>query len=144
MLETKLDYERARTCLEQRSPQELADFILSLAHASNGIGAYVAAFALSDAPRAAAEVIASEITVLARGERDYDYRHRQSFEISARADRTIDAIERMLIARDPTTAAELLRRLLGCEPDILDHALEDDDAGRIFDRARELLERIGT
>lgn len=51
------ELERAREVLASRSAAELADFILSLAVASDGISEYVHAFVLSADTRAAADVL---------------------------------------------------------------------------------------
>jgi len=144
MLETKTDFERARASLEGRTPQELTQFILSLAGASNGIAAYVAAFALAADTKTAGEIIDDELAALSRGEREYDYRHRHSFEVSARADRTLQAIQTMIALKDPFVAAGLLRRFIALEESILGNCHEDDDAGKIFVRAREILKTLGT
>ena len=144
MLETKADFERARASLERHTPQELTEFILSLADASNGIAAYVSAFALAADTKSTSEIIDAEMAVLARGEREYDYRHRQSFEVSARADRTLHAIEKMIAPRDASVAARLLLRFIALEESILSNCYEDDGAGKTFVRARELLKVVST
>src|SRR5438046_3017990 len=79
--------ERARAAPEQPSRTELVDFILSLAHASDGVGQYVHAFALAGEPETAADLARSELLYLQSGERDYDQRHRQGSSFVDRADR---------------------------------------------------------
>ena len=50
--------------MEQRSPQVLAAFILTLIHEPNGIGSYVHAFTRADDLNAATEIVKGEIDCL--------------------------------------------------------------------------------
>jgi hypothetical protein len=139
-IQTKDQLEQARIALERRSPGELVAFILSLAQASNGIGDYVHAFAVADTPDASADLLRSELSFLQRGEREYDVRHRRSFEFVARVERLLDAIECILLPADPAAAFDLLAQFIESDEQIVDHCIEDDfGASEVFGRACELL-----
>lgn len=64
------ELEQARAALAGRPAAELADFILSLAFASDGISEYIHAFVLSADCKAVAEVLSGELEFLRNGERD--------------------------------------------------------------------------
>lgn len=55
VMHTPEQLEQARLALEQRGPQVLAAFILTLIHEPNGIGSYVHAFTRADDLNAASE-----------------------------------------------------------------------------------------
>jgi hypothetical protein len=71
------ELEQARAVLAGRPAAELADFILSLAVASDGISEYVHAFVLAADTKAAAEVLSRELGFLRNAERDRDHRYRK-------------------------------------------------------------------
>jgi hypothetical protein len=140
VIHTKEDSEQARCALEQRSPQVLAAFILSLVDASNGIGTRIHVFAAADDPKAAAGLLRQEIDYLIEGERDYDVRHRRGTEWVHRLDRALDAIETDLVPTDRRVAFDLLTSLVENETAIGEHCQDDDfGAAAAFQRAHELL-----
>ncbi len=91
MITTIEERERARRRLEQRSPETLAAFILTLIHEPHGVGAYFEAFIAADEPGHAVELIEAQIRALRRGETDYAWRHRRGEDFCARADLVLDA-----------------------------------------------------
>jgi hypothetical protein len=137
------EMERARLALASRPAAELADFILSLAFASDGISAYVHAFAIATDPGAAADVLRTELRFLQHGEQDSDYRYRKGAGHVARADRLLDAIERCFLPRDPNTGLRLLTAFLESQEQISQHCWDDDwETSQVFERARKMAERL--
>jgi hypothetical protein len=140
MINTRQELEQARTALLQRSPEALADFILSMAQMANGIGNYIHTFAVAHDPQHAASLIRAEIRTVREGERDYDYRHRQSSQIVERLERAVHSIENVLLPGDPRAAFEILTHLIERDEEIAAHCHEADfRASRAFEHACELL-----
>jgi hypothetical protein len=94
---------------------------------------------MTDDSDAATEVVRNEIDSLREGERDYDYRHRQSFMVVSRLRHVLDAIELALLPRKPALAVEMLTRLIERDVEISAHCLEDGfGAEQAFSRACDL------
>ena len=79
---------------------------------------------MTDDSDAATEVVRNEIDSLREGERDYDYRHRQSFMVVSRLGHILDAIELALLPRNPAAAVEVLMRLIESDAEISTHCFE--------------------
>lgn len=140
---TIAELEQARAVLAGRSAAELADFILSLAAASDGISEYVHAFVLAADTNAAAEVLSRELGLLRNAERDSDYRYRKGAGHVARADRWLDAIERCVLPRDPHTALQLLTAFIDSSEQISEHCWDDDfGEAQLFTRASTMAENL--
>lgn len=138
---TIAELEQARAVLAGRTSAELADFILSLAFASDGISEYVHAFALAADTNTAAEVLSRELGFLRNGERDSDYRYRKGAGHVARADRWLDAVERCVLPRDPQAALQLLTAFMESNEQISEHCWDDDfGASQLFTRASTMAE----
>lgn len=136
------ELEQARAVLASRTTVELADFILSLVFASDGISEYVHAFVLADS-KAAAEVLSSELGFLRNGERDSDYRYRKGAGHVARADRWLNAVERRVLPRDPQAALQLLTAFMESNEQISEHCWDDDfGASQLFVRAWTMVENL--
>lgn len=136
--------ERAKRRLDQRSPEALAAFILTLLHEPHGIGAYVEAFIFADEPGRAFELVEAQIRTLRRVETDYEWRHRRGDDFCAQADLVLEAIEHVVLPRDAAGALRLLERLYESEPAIVDGSLGDDDGpSRLFERAAGLFHTAG-
>lgn len=121
------ELEQARAALVGRPAAELADFILSLAFAADGISEYVRVFVLAEDGKAAAELLSSELEFLRDGERDRDYRYRKgaghveqisehcwdddfgSSQLSDRAWTMVEKLAATLPAEDVGPAIERLR-----------------------------------
>ena len=127
--------------LRQRSPQELANFIVSLlGGAPPGVRSYVEAFIAAAEPPRVATIIRREIGTLRLGEREYDVRHRRGAEIVARAGYTVASIERVVLPSDLALARQLLSELLEAEQQIGEQCYEDEfGAEELFARVRSLL-----
>lgn len=137
------DLEQARAVLASRTAAELADFILSLAFASDGISEYVHAFVLAADSKAAADVLSRELEFLRNGERDSDYRYRKGARHVARADRWLDAVERCVLPRDPQAAMQLLTAFVESNEQISDHCWDDDfGASQVFARAWTMVQNL--
>lgn len=134
--------EKARAVLAGRPAAELADFILSLAFACDGISEYVHAFVLAGS-KAAAEVLSSEFGFLRNGERDSDYRYRKGAEHVARANRWLDAVERCVSPCDPRVALQLLTAFIESNEQISAHCWDDDfGTSQLFTRAWTMAENL--
>lgn len=137
------EFEQARAVLASRTAAELADFILSLAFASDGISEYVHAFVLAADSKAAAEVLSRELEFLRNGERDSDYRYWKGAGHVARADRWLNAVERYVLPRHPQAAMQLLTAFMESNEQISDHCWDDDvGASQIFARAWTMVENL--
>lgn len=137
------ELEKARAVLAGRPAAELADFILSLAFASDGISEYVHAFALAADSKAAAEVMSRELGFLRNGERGSDYRYRKGAGHVARADRWLNAVERCVLPRDPQTALQLLTAFIQSREQISAHCWDDDfGESQLFDRAWTMADNL--
>lgn len=129
--------------LAGRPAAELADFILSLAVASDGISEYVHAFGLAADTKAAAEVLSRELGFLRNAERDRDYRYRKGAGHVARADRWLNAVERCVLPRDPQAALQLLTAFTQNNEQISEHCWDDDfGASQLFSRAWTMAENL--
>lgn len=139
------ELERAREVLASRPAAELADFILSLAVASDGISEYVHAFVLSADIKAAAELLSNELRFLRDGERERDYRYRKGAGHVARADRWLDALDRSVVPRDPQVAMQLLTEFMESGEEISEHCWDDDfGMSQLFTRAWAMVESLAT
>jgi hypothetical protein len=137
------ELEQARAVLAGRTAAELADFILSLAVASDGISEYVHAFVLAADTGAAAEALSRELGFLRNGERDIDYRYRKGARHVARADRWLNAVERCVLPRDPQAALQLLTTFTEGAEQISEHCWDDDfGASQLFTRAWTMVENL--
>lgn len=137
------ELEQARAVLVGRTTAELADFILSLAFASDGISEYVHAFVLAADSKAIAEVLSSELGFLCNGEPDNDYRCRKGAGHVARANRWLDAVERCVLPRDPQGALQLLTAFMESNEQISEHCWDDDfGASQLFVRAWTMVENL--
>lgn len=140
MVSTKEQLESLRCALERRTPQELAAFILTLIHVPNGVGSLIHAFAVIDDSNEATEIVKNEIVSLLAGERDYEYRHKQSSMIVSRLGHILDAIEIVLLPKNPTAAIEMLVQLIEGDANVAEQCFEDDfGAQQAFGRACDLL-----
>ena len=140
-MDTEEEVTGALAALQRRSPEELADFIVSLVcGAPLGVRSYVEAFIAAAEPSRVATVVRREISALRMGEREYEVRHRRSAEIVARAGYTLGAIERVVLPSHPALARKLLCELLDAEQQIAEQCYEDDfGAEELFTRVRRLL-----
>lgn len=137
------EWEQARAVLAGRPAAELADFILSLAVASDGISEYVHAFVLAADTKAAAEVLSRELGFLCKGERDRDYRYRKGARHVARADRWLNAVESCVLPRDAQAALQLLTAFAESNEQISEHCWDDDfGASQLFARAWTMAENL--
>lgn len=137
------EWEHARAVLAGRPATELADFILSLAVASDGISEYVHAFVLAADTKAAAAVLSRELGFLRNGERDSDYRYRKGAGHVARADRWLNAVERCVLPRDPSAALQLLTAFAESNEQISEHCWDDDfGASQLFTRVWTMAENL--
>lgn len=137
------ELEQARAALAGRPSAELADFILSLAFATDGISEYVHAFALAEDSKAAAELLSSELEFLRNGERDRDYRYRKGAGHVDRADRWLDAVERCVLSRDPKAALQLLAGFMESIEQISEHCWDDDSgSSQLSSRAWSMVEKL--
>ena len=135
------EMEQARVALAARPAAELADFILSLAFASDGISECVHAFALAADPKAAAGILGRELSFLREGEPSGDDQYHKGARHVARSDRFLDTIERCVLPRDPQTALHLLTAFVESTDQISDHCWDDDfGASQLFERAGKLAE----
>lgn len=140
---TIVELEQARAALAGRTVAELADFILSLASASDGISEYVHAFALAADTHVATEVLSRELRFLRNGERDSDYRYRKGAGHVDRADRWLDAIERCVLPRDPQAALQLLTAFIDSSEQISERCWDDDfGESQLFTRATTMVENL--
>lgn len=139
MISSIEERDRARQRLEQRSSEALAQFILTLIHAPHGIGAYVEAFIAADVPKRSIGIIEAQISVLRRGETDYEWRQRRGDDFTARAELVLDAIEHVVLPSDAAGAVRLLERFYECEREIVDGSFGDDiGLSQVFERAATL------
>lgn len=137
------ELEQARAALARRPAAELADFILSLAFAADGISEYVRVFVLAEDSKAAAELLSSELEFLRDGERDRDYRYRKGAGHVERADRWLDAVERCVLSRDPKAALQLLARFMDSIEQISEHCWDDDfGSSQLSARAWTMVEKL--
>lgn len=140
---TIAELEQARAELASRTAAELADFILSLAFAADGITEYVHAFVLAADTKAVTELLSSELEFLRSGERDSEYRYRQGAGHVARADRWLDAVERCVLPRDPQVALQLLTSFIESNEPIAEHCWDDDfGASEPFTRAATMADSL--
>ena len=140
-METEGELTSTLAALQRRSSEELAAFIVSLlCSAPPGVRSYVEAFIAAGEPDQVASIVRREISALRAGEHEYDVRHRRSAEIVARADYTLEAIERVVLPSDAALARKLLSELLDAEQQIVEQCYEDDfGAEELFARVRSLL-----
>lgn len=137
------ELEQARAVLASRTAAELADFVLSLAFASDGISEYIHAFVLAADSKAAAKVLSGELGFLRNGERDSDYRYRKGAGHVARADRWLNAVERCVLPRDPQAALQLLTAFMESNQQISEHCWDDDfGVSQLFSRAWTMAENL--
>jgi len=140
---TIAELEQARAVLVGRSATELADFILSLVSAADGISEYVHAFVLVADTKAATELLSSEMGFLRHGERDSDYRYRKGAGHVERADRWLNALERCVLPRDPQAALQLLTAFIESNEQIAEHCWDDDfGAEELFTRASTMADSL--
>lgn len=137
------ELEHARAVLASRPAAELADFILSLAFASDGISEYIRAFVLSADCSAVVEVLSGELEFLRNGERARDYRYRKGAGHVARADRWLDAVERCVLPSTPRAALQLLTAFMESHEQISGSCWDDDfGASQLFNRAWTMTEKL--
>lgn len=137
------ELEQAHAVLASRPAAELADFILSLAFASNGISEYIHAFVLSADCKAVVEVLSGELEFLRNGERDSDYRYRKGAGHVARADRWLDAVDRCVVPSTPQAALQLLTAFMESHEQISESCWDDDfGASQLFNRAWTMTEKL--
>lgn len=137
------ELEQARAVLSGRPAAELADFILSLAFASDGISEYVHAFVLSADGSAVVEVLRGELEFLRNGERGSDCRYQKGAGHVARADRWLDAVERCVLSSTSQAALQLLVAFMESHEQISESCWDDDfGASQLFNRARTIVEKL--
>jgi hypothetical protein len=129
----RTDVER----LACRGAEKLAEFIYTLAHDENGVGAYVRAFIAGDNLAEAQKLLDAEIDEIRKGVREYDYRHRRGDVHLQRVDHVLDLVELVILPADPTAAFEFVTRVLETDGEIAEHT-GDAWLQPTFDRACNL------
>jgi hypothetical protein len=136
VIHTTEQLERARLALEQRSPQVLTAFILTLIREPNGIGNYVHTFTGADDLNAATEIVKDEPTLFKKGDRDYDYRLGQGSMAVSRLGHTLNAIELILLPANPGRRPRDAPRVIEIDAEISGNSHEDGfGVAEAFDRA---------
>ena len=106
------------TRLAGRGAEQLARFILTLAHDDNGIGDYVANFLAADDLPGCVMRLERTLVRIRRGERTYDRRHALDEVWLRRLDHLLDAIELAVLPNDPRAAFRLLTQVFEADGDV--------------------------
>ncbi len=130
------------TRLAGRGAEQLARFILTLAHDDNGIGDYVANFLAADDLPGCVMRLERTLVRIRRGERTYDRRHALDEVWLRRLDHLLDAIELAVLPNDPRAAFRLLTQVFEADGDI-ENLLHEAWMKPTFERAVELFRQAG-
>ena len=126
-IETRADAVAALERLERRSPASLAAFILSLAQDGGPVGEQVRTFLVGDDLAASVASLEERIDALsvpaARGERG-----RVGEDVGRRLDYILEAIETLVLPRDPRAAFDLLVLLMQRDGDAMERCGDHHDA----------------
>jgi hypothetical protein len=137
-IETRADVTAALERLERRSPAALASFILSLAQHGGPIGDQVRTFLVGDDLAATVASLDERVAAL-RESPAVARRDRAGEDVGRRLDCILEAIETLVLPRDPQAAFELLIRLVQADGDAMERCGDHHDAvSSAFERAAGL------
>jgi hypothetical protein len=140
---TNRDLETAIARLSRRSPESLAAFITSLAQDSGPIGEQVRTFIVGDDLNEAMASIKERIDQL-RHLRDRSHRQHSGEVVGQRLDALLDAIQTLVLPRDPRGALELLLLLIERDADAMESCGDyHDSVQSAVDRAAGLIAKAG-
>ncbi len=129
--------------LARRSPQSLADFIVSLVHDNGPIGEHVRTFIVGDNLAKTVASLRARIDALRDQEPRY-HRHRDGAQVSERWDYILDAIETLVLPASPQHAFELLVLLIERHGDAIEQcAGYHDTVQTALERATDLMTHAG-
>jgi hypothetical protein len=126
-IETRADVAAAVERLERRSPAALAAFILSLAQEGGPVGEQVRTFIVGDDLAATVGSLEERVAAL-RDSPAADRRDRVGEDVGRRLDYILEAIETLVLPRDPRAAFELLVLLMQRDGDSMERCGEHHDA----------------
>ncbi len=134
------DVEHARERIHQRSPDSLADFILSLAHAPGPVGDQVRTFIVGDDVPETVAAIRERIASLALPT-DYAQRHAQGRQIGVSLELILDSSENLLLPADPAAAFSPLGAVFEADSMAMEHCGEHDwEVSSAYRRAAQLMQ----
>ena len=143
-IQTQQAFSEAVERLRKRDPASLAHFIATLALDSGPIGEQACTFIVGDAVAAASASVSERIGAFRRYEpHEYSYRHEFGAEMGQRLALIVDAIEALVIPRDPRGAFDLLVQVIESDGHAMEtcgeHACEVSCA---IERAIELINEV--
>ena len=124
-LETKEDFERARERLRRRDSESLVAFLMSLVGDSGPVGQQIRTFIIADDVAATTEAVRQRISRLSIPS-EYEHRHSRGREMAATLEFIVDAIERLVLPRDPKAAFELLVAMFEADKLAMENCGEHD------------------
>jgi hypothetical protein len=126
-IETRAEVAAAVERLERRSPAALAAFILSLAQHGGPVGEQVRTFVVGDDPAATVASLEERIAAL-RESPAAERRDRFGEDVGRRLDYILEAVETLVLPRDPRAAFELLVRLVQADGNAMEQCGDHHDA----------------
>jgi hypothetical protein len=126
-IETRADVTAALERLERRSPAALASFILSLAQHGGPVGEQVRTFLVGDDLAATVASLEERVAAL-RESPAAERRDRAGEDVGRRLDCILEAIETLVLPRDPRAAFELLVLLVQRDGDAMERCGDHHDA----------------
>jgi hypothetical protein len=138
-INTQQDFEQALERLRQRESDTLAAFVLSLAADSGPVGDQVRTFIAGDNLIETVESVTDRIRGLALSS-EYDHRHSRGREMGVRLDFIVDSVERLVLAKCPRAAFELLIAMFEADKVAIENCGEYDwEVTCAYRRATEVM-----
>jgi len=138
-IETRADVAAVLERLERRSPASLAAFILSLGQEGGPVGEQVRTFVVGDDLAATVASLEERIAAL-RESPARDRRDRVGEDVGRRLNYILEAIETLVLPKDPRAAFELLVLLVQGDGDAMEQCGDHHDAvASALERAAELI-----
>jgi hypothetical protein len=138
-IETRADVTAALERLERRSPASLAAFILSLGQEGGPVGEQVRTFVVGDDLAATVASLEERIVAL-RESPAAERRDRVGEDVGRRLNYILEAIETLVLPKDPRAAFELLIQLVQADGDAMERCGDHHDAvADALERAAELV-----
>ena len=126
-IETRADAVAALERLERRSPASLAAFILALAQDGGPVGEQVRTFLVGDDLAASVASLEERIAAL-RESPAADRRDRFGEDVGRRLDYILEAVETLVLPKDPRAAFELLVRLVQADGNAMEQCGDHHDS----------------
>lgn len=120
--------------LAHRSSDQLASFILKLAHDVDGVDERVEALLASDNSQKATQLVKRHLTTFRRSRKFYDYR--RAHELTGHLDQILDLVETAVLPADSSAAFHLIVKFIECDGHAIESADDSDGTvGGVFQRA---------